>query len=236
MLLSIVECGDYRLFNGVRTTPERVQLKDNVDCIGPVLAANVAAMRNQGASYSNAEWFFFKDADCNISVDALLKSIERQQGQDVIGGQYIVEKTNYLGQAYHWIQKQWVASGTALDPRLLGGALLVRRSVFQSLNGFDESIGWGGEETEFVGRLVSSGFSGSNDDQLQVVHDNKMTFCGFLKRAWMQNFHRGKYQLPGPKSTRSLLNYFKAPVYCWPAICLFFAVGFVANQFGKIAR
>lgn len=238
MHLSIVECSDYKNYSKNTPPPERKIINGEVEVIGPVLAENVAAMRNLGAEMAQGQWIFFKDADCQVSYDDILAIIEESPSTSAIGGIYKTENSNYLGQAYHKIQKQWVMQGIDFiqkDRHLLGGALLVKKDVFKEIGGFNREIGWGGEETEFITRMHAHGLKTEVDYRLEVAHDKNMSWKAFLKRAWFQNFNKVYYQIKD-KGYSSSLNYLQvSPRFIFPVL-VFFMIGTLARITGQICR
>ena len=238
MLLSIVECSNYKNYSKKSPPPKRNQVGIDVEIIGPVYAENVAAMRNIGAEMAKGEWIFFKDSDCDIPVEEIKAILVDAPKVDAIGGLYKTENSNYLGQAYHRIQKQWVMQGLDFirrDRHLLGGALLVKKDAFKQIGGFNREIGWGGEETEFVSKMHELGFKTEVDYRLQVKHDKKMTWKGFLKRAWFQNFNHLYYNIKD-NGNGSAFSYLKtSPKYILPVL-VFFSFAFMGRLTGWFCR
>lgn len=250
MLLSIVESSDHRLWGEKRKAPIKIKTHSNVEWIGPVFGPNVATMRNKGVEVAKGTWIFFKDEDCEVDVSRLLEVIKQlessQSPYSVVGGIYKSRQQGILAKHYSRIQRKWVLSGLSpqkqkfISPgnKLLGGALLVKKQVFAKVNkGFCEEIGWGAEELEFVNRARQAGFETGVSYRLVVRHKNNLNLKNFFKRAWVQNFNRGFYQVQQKESwvTRRV-QYFRSPISSWPSLVLFFGVGLVGVSSGAVWR
>ncbi|MCJ8276763.1 MAG: glycosyltransferase [Bdellovibrionales bacterium] len=190
------------------------KINDEVEVIGPVVGPNISAMRNFGASQANGEWVLFVDHDCHYNIDKVLKIIETLKDQKdlaAFSGVYKQTTTSLIQKTYDRIQRLWVLKGAdrkggkhlRMAHNLLGGCLVVRKSVWEKLNGFNETIGWGGEETEFIQRIHSLGYKTAVSYSWRVQHDCKIGLFGFMKRAWMQNFNRGLYQIKSINDQKS---------------------------------
>lgn len=245
MLLSIVECSDYRLWKKGDSQEVRVsQLNNQIERVGPVLGPNAAAMRNTGAKRANGKWLFFNDGDCQINEANLLNQMERLEKSDfdLVGGVYRNQQKNRLAKTYNFIQRYWVFSGLKKQQnqvqgeRLLGGALLVKKECWQSLNGFNEEIGWGAEELDFTQRALEKGFKAGVSYGLIVLHNNPVSFRGFLKRAWVQNYNRGYHGIDSGKKQSGFLGYFSCRMSYWLPVAFFFCIGSMAYLFGVSYR
>lgn len=207
MILSIVRCSYYKKNTSSQSIKNRKFINSDIEVIGPVIGANVSAMRNYGASLAQGEWILFVDHDCSYSTEKILKIVEQirdtQSNIGAFSGVYRQETTTYLQKAYDRIQRLWVLKGLQNRPEkyvrkashLLGGCLVVKKSIWQEVQGFDENIGWGGEETEFIQRVQKLGYETGVTYSLRVAHKCNIGFLGFLKRAWVQNFNRGFYDI-----------------------------------------
>jgi hypothetical protein len=205
-------------------------------------------MRNAGALRATGRWLFFKDADCDVDVDKIeeicLLIEAENQGLKVIGGRYQSEPVGILGRVYDYIQRLWLLNG--MEPgrigrfrqakKLLGGALLIERRTFCHLEGFSEAIGWGGEELEFLQRVHKQNLETAVSFQLCVRHEKNMSWWGFLRRAWKQNFNPGYFAFRRHQPGRSGLQYFRGPWRYWPALIVFLGVGTCAHTCGVLGR
>ena len=249
MLLSIVECSDYRKSAEWKTHRSEVTVLDELcEKIGPVRAPSAATMRNKGAQESSGRWIFFKDDDCDIDLKTIknicLRLEETQSPIKILGGIYQPDATGMVGEIYSFIQRNWVLSGLEKTRskqfrhgvKLLGGAFLIERKIFEDLNGFSEDVGWGAEEVELIQRARKQGVVTAISYRLRVTHRKEMNLAAFVKRAWYQNYNPGYFSFKRGASFKTGISYFSAPVKYWPSLILFFGVGTLANSFGVVAR
>ncbi|MEM7645526.1 MAG: glycosyltransferase [Pseudomonadota bacterium] len=251
MLLSIVECNDYRLASQNELSQAVVdKLSDNIEVVRSIFDHSAARMRNRGARVASGEWLFFKDFDCAVDENKILKIIDRESrrepGLAAIGGYYSGEPMTSLDRAYRKIQRIWTLRGVykkrqgllPLSNHLLGGSFLVKRSVFLELGGFSQVIGWGAEEPEFIMRLRDAGYYSALSLQLETDHRSHMTLFPFLKRAWIQNYHRGLFNVSFQEVGSKKLKWFylrNGQNFC-PYSVLFFMTAHLAYRWGSFRR
>lgn len=243
MLLSIVECSDYRKFEGKGVLGE-IKKTPLIEFIGPVVHKNIALMRNLGASQSNGTWVFFKDQDCQVDAEKLVRTLEKYSDYDVVGGIYSNPRSySYFSRVYHEIQRKWLLRGILSKDEvlpqtkhILGGAFAIKKSVLDEFGGFSEEIGWGAEETELLNRMLEKEKKIGVCYSLKVYHKNQIGLLGFLKRAWRQNFNLIYYINPPKQPSALKINYLRSVVTHWPGIALFFSVAKFAQSIAFIAR
>jgi GT2 family glycosyltransferase len=243
VLLSIVECSDYRKYRGNGEWGD-VQKSQAIELIGPVIHKNIASMRNLGASKSTGSWIFFKDKDCQVDSKKLTELIEKYSDYDVIGGVYSnFENKSYYSKVYHEIQRKWLLKGILNKGKglpqtrhVLGGALAIKKSVLEEMGGFSEKIGWGAEETELLARLIRSQKKVGICYSLKVRHKHNLGLLGFIKRAWKQNFNLIYYVNPKPQISSLKVNYLRSIFSHLPGIALFFSVAKLAQSAALILR
>jgi len=145
----------------------------------PVLT--VSALRNRGAEKTNNPLLAFIDADC------ILCKGWRQQVITVFKD----ESIHSAGSLYdipenaRWIEKAWFSQKILEKTRVKyinSGNLVVRRTVFEKLDGFDESL-VSDEDCDFGGRLNKAGYSMLEDPDIRVVHlGNPKSLRQFYKK------------------------------------------------------
>ena len=238
MQLSLVKCGNHKYPQSKNIHVSK--FNEQIEIIGPVNGPSAAAMRNLGARVAQGSWVFFLDADCTVDPEKVLNfcyEIEKNNSQlKAVGGIYKDKKKN----SYSYIQKKWTLNGinkSRWSPlkesnRLLGGALLVNKQALESVGGFCEKIGWGGEELELIKRFQQKAYKTAVSYRLTVTHKQNHNFLGFLKRAWYQNYKSGAYNFRQTNSKSNILNYFKGPAYIWPSLIVFFTVATTAQFTG----
>ena len=118
---------------------------------------------------------------------------------------------------------------------LLGGALLVPRNIYLAVGPFNEQIGWGAEETDWVQRAIDMGFKTSQSYRIQVQHNNDLNLLGFFKRAWFQNFNSAYYEIEKVK-LKGIKKYIFSSIEEWPGTLLFFGVATIGRGAGKATK
>jgi glycosyltransferase involved in cell wall biosynthesis len=146
--------------------------------------ATIAALRNHGAALAKGLILGFIDADCVITPGWRAKVIDIL-GRDEIAG---VGSRYSLPADAVWIERAWF-SQTFRERRrahyINSGNLAVRKSVFNKVGGFDESLVTG-EDAEFGLRLNSLGFTLVEEPEVQAAHlGNPKTLSAFYrKQKW----------------------------------------------------
>lgn len=149
--------------------------------------SNSYAARNRAAALASAKYFAFCDADCIPEPDWLDRGIRALADADIAAGEvrYEVGRSKnvwtLLSLDILFDQREAVRRG-----RALGGNLFVRRSIFDQLGGFDESLPSGGDG-DFVARATSAGASLVFVPEALVHHPTHDSARPFLRRIWFQN-------------------------------------------------
>jgi len=130
---------------------------------------HISSLRNLGASKARGGIFAFLDSDCLVSPVWLTRAIAlfNQENVGVVGAHYrIPDNSRWVARAWYGgleSEKQgdlsWVPSGD----------LLVTRSTFERIGGFDASIETN-EDCEFCGRVRNTGLRVVSDSSIAVVH------------------------------------------------------------------
>jgi hypothetical protein len=86
--------------------------------------------------------------------------------------------------------------GSAHDVALCN--LFVRREAFESLGGFDESLGYVGEDTEFVRRALDRGLRVVFDPSVRVRHRRRPFPAGYVVQRWRYRVKTGRLLVERP--------------------------------------
>jgi len=191
--------------------------KLRVRVTGPVLPS---VKRNIGVEMARGEIIAFEDSDAFPRWDWLKNAVKYFNDPEVaaVGGPGVTPDGDGLMQR---------AGGAVLSSFMGGGGfsfrytsrgirecddlptvnLLVRRSVFEEVGGFDESY-WPGEDTEFCLRVVHGlGKKILYAPDVVVFHHRRPLFVPHLRQISGYGLHRGFFAKKLPETSRRLIYF-----------------------------
>lgn len=133
------------------------------------IKGNPAATRNKGAAVAKYDIFCFIDGDCLVTEHWLQRIIEAFSDEKVgaFGGPALSPKSG------NWVETAWAP--TAIKPfirrrsALPGANFCVRKDIFMSLGGFDETL-MTAEDDDFSRRIIEVGYDVVADSRHPVIH------------------------------------------------------------------
>ncbi|MFX0124504.1 MAG: glycosyltransferase [Candidatus Hodarchaeota archaeon] len=159
----------------------------------------IAGLRNLGACKAKSAILAFLDADCVASSEWLNRALDNliYKNNDprivATGSRYKVPK-----QA-GFIERVWFGQRSEDNEfvnYLNAGNFIIRKNVFDSINGFDEKLTTG-EDSEICMRLTQHGYKILSDEQITVIHfgNPKNIYQFFKKQMWQAQGMLGTYRL-----------------------------------------
>lgn len=153
--------------------------------------SGVSAGRNKGIRRADSKWIFITDDDCEMYPDTFTEVLEVLRSNQYVG----IVFGNVFAGAYDpsagivptYIRKrQFLARNISdkMNVEGLSACMVIRKSVWEDLNGFDELLGVGaplksGAETDFTMRCLLAGHPVLETPEIRVIHH------GF--RNWKQS-------------------------------------------------
>jgi glycosyltransferase involved in cell wall biosynthesis len=137
----------------------------------PESERNIARVRNTGARNSTGNILIFVDADTLVPDTLFQRIASVMEEENCFGGAVAVK---YADLQRKWMKVYllgWKFWGTVFNMKQ-GAAQFCRKSVFEQLRGYDESI-FMGEDVEFYWRLTK--FAEQHDGHLYLVEESKVT-------------------------------------------------------------
>jgi GT2 family glycosyltransferase len=171
---------------------------------------NPAVRRNRGADFAAGRRLAFVDDDARPAPDWVRRGAAMRA--PVVGGLDLLPGGSPYGERVSdlLLATPGIGSGIPAHERSPRGGrvrspsdlalcnLFVERELFDRLGGFDESIGYIGEDTDFVRRAMAAGAAPELDPSL-VVHHRRRAFPGaFLRQRWRYRVKTGRRLVERP--------------------------------------
>jgi glycosyltransferase involved in cell wall biosynthesis len=145
----------------------------------------ISALRNLGVVGATGDFVSFIDSDCLVPPDYYRSVVDvlSSVNADMVGSMYGMPEN------VHWIEKTWMLLNCPVREGyatlLPGGSMVVRRSRFDAVGGFDQSLVTG-EDAELCQRVLDSGGKIYESPRLKLVHLRNMnSLSGFFhKQVW----------------------------------------------------
>lgn len=194
---------------------------------------SVSAVRNCGAAAASGEMLAFLDADCVVPETWLTNAADElaKPGYALVGAFYSIP----LGSS--WVATTWChhisRQPNGEVPYLGAHNLVLRRSTFQKIGGFDESLETN-EDYEFCKRVTAAKLKVFASEALSVVHlGTPQTLADFFKRERWHGRHVIKVFM---RDVRELANIRAVlfSVYCL-SLAILFVSGLVGIALGRQA-
>lgn len=173
---------------------------------------NPALRRNRAARQASGTILAFVDDDAEAEPDWLaagVRALDRcaiAGGPDLLrdGAPYAERLSDLL------LATPWIGSGIPAHERSPRGGpvrsahdvalcnLFARREAFDSLRGFDESLGYIAEDTDFLRRALASGVRVELDPAVRVRHRRRRFPFEYLAQRWRYRVKTGRMLVEKP--------------------------------------
>jgi glycosyltransferase involved in cell wall biosynthesis len=192
---------------------------------------NPAARRNLAVQRSRGEILAFLDDDAQAEAGWLEAGSRALDAAELVGGpdlgpagapyreriSDLLLATPIIGSGVPAHERRPPA-GPIVSPHDVALCnLFVRRDVFETLGGFDESLGYVGEDTDFVRRALDRGFRVLLDPDLRVRHRRRPFPGGYIAQRWRYRVKTGRLLVERPG------------LHARPRIAAFLTAGFAAT-------
>jgi GT2 family glycosyltransferase len=170
--------------------PQFAEENDGIQVVHANRRGSSYYARNVGAAATQAEWILFLDDDCRYGPDLIERWVRRlpsyEESIGAVAG--IIEASATTSTI-----EEYADSRGHLDARNAYGAqppfgatahLLVRRSCWEQVGGFDGEVFSGGDQA-FCIEIVAAGWNLGLETSVSVAHDHRATF-----RALWRQFHK----------------------------------------------
>ncbi len=145
-----------------------------------------AAARNVGANFASGEWLLFVDSDC-IPTESMIEGYLCEENTAIafqgcigaLGSDYVSKY--YESQQIHRPPSIQDENGNIIPKYLVTANIMVKKSAFESIGGFNESYSFAGEDIDFGSRL-SSGGNLAYAPESKVLHNFDDGFWGLVIR------------------------------------------------------
>jgi Glycosyl transferase family group 2 len=197
----------------------------------PVESRNPAERRNLAVKRSRGEGLAFLDDDAEAEHGWLAAGVLALKSGDLVGGpdlgpagapyreriSDLLLATPIIGSGVPAHERRPLAGPVASPHDVALCNLFVRREVFESLGGFDESLGYVGEDTDFVRRALDRGFRVLLDPDVRVRHRRRPFPGGYIAQRWRYRVKTGRLLVERPG------------LHARTRIALFLTAGFAAT-------
>ncbi len=164
--------------------------RHGVKLIKPEPDPGLSACRNLGVKAASGDVIAFTDSDCEVNESWLLtlSACFRQQKTAFVGGGVLTKNPRSMIDQYETIRSP-LFMGDRIEPVQKEGSvpyvptcnLLIRRSVFEKLGGFNEQLSVG-EDVDLIWRALEKGHKGWYVPGGFVWHHHRNKMPPFLRR------------------------------------------------------
>jgi succinoglycan biosynthesis protein ExoA len=203
----------------------------------PVEERNPAIRRNLAARRARGQLLAFLDDDAQAEPGWLAAGARALESADVAGGpdlgpidapyseriSDLLLATPRIGSGVPAHERRPPAGSVASPHDVALCNLFVRRAAFETLGGLDESLGYVGEDTDFVSRALRRGMTVRLDPDVRVRHRRRPFPARYLAQRWRYRVKTGRLlvERPGLYSRGRVAGFLSAGFALTAATALF---------------
>lgn len=138
---------------------------------GPIYFPGEA--RNLGAAAAHGETLLFLDDDCEPAPDWVERNLSElaHPGVGAVGAQIAGKSSAFFARCVDFSSFSFYQSGRRAEEPVCSASLAVRRSVFEAVGGFNETLR-SGEDMDFCYRLMRAGYTSVYQPAVKVRHNH----------------------------------------------------------------
>ncbi len=158
-----------------------------------------SAARNMGAQKADGKYLVFLDDDCSVPSDWLIKynNLLKTFTDCVVGGSVLDATGHPISRVMEFVTLFHETDLNKINGKaqfLTSNNLLCERLVFLQSGGFDEGFGFaGGEDREFIYRLIANNTKVFFQPEIQIYHHHRLSIKRLVKQQI--NYGRGAFLL-----------------------------------------
>lgn len=169
------------------TTEVLEDFKDNNRILMHCNKKNLGLMtsRNIGASMANAEIIAYTDVDCIVKpnwIEELIKPFTESRDIVIIGGK-IDDPTPKSYWEYVMEGICFLSNKSKYSKKILGGNMAIKRD-FLFNNKFDETLKYGGDETDLCIRALRQDYKIFYQNSAEVIHYHRNRFIPVIRQRF----------------------------------------------------
>ena len=161
--------------------------------------------RNQGIKYAQGDIIVFIDDDCWVQekwLSSLVKPLFQDSKLFAVTSGTKIPSSNFLGNCISSLgfpgggslgfEKMWIVSADNFTNHLAAGNCALRRTVFDKIGFFDESLKLGAEDAELSHRLEQASIPIKYVPEGHAFHEARTTLRSFVRwqlRRGRANYH-----------------------------------------------
>lgn len=197
--------------------------------------------RNQGIKNAQGNIIIFIDDDCWVQekwISSLLIPLEDNQNLMAVTSGTKIPPSNFLGNCISALgfpgggslgfEKMWKVSSEGFTNHIAAGNCALRRSIFDRIGWFDETMKYGAEDAEFSFRLGQAGIPIKYVAGAYAFHEARTTWNSFLH--WQ--LRRGKANYYFKKKVSKVKPFLKLRVWSAANVVKY---NFTSTRFPMIA-